>query len=441
MPCAVSWRSPPSSAKFPHVSVNAAQVPIAQVQRRSVGVLAGSQVLSGIAVAGSVAAGSLLAASVGGSEGAAGLAQTFGVLGAALLALPLARIALSHGRRASLATGYGIGAIGALVVIAGAQWRLLPVVLIGCLLVGVASASGYQARYAATDLATDDRRGRALSLVVWAATIGAVLGPNLLQVSGALGLALGLPQLAGPYVVTALTLALAVLVLWTFLRPDPYLLACEIRAEKDPVAAAEIAKPRLRDGLEHLRGNRGALLGMLSIALGHVVMVAVMVMTPIHMAHVDVTLQLIGLVISVHVAGMYALSPVVGWGVDRFGRIPVIFVGVVILLAACILAGLAPGDDVPVLGLGLFLLGLGWSCTLIAGSTLLVDDVAPQERPSVQGLSDLVMNAAGAIGGAIAGIVVALTSYGVLCAVAIIPVATLAVLAVIWGGHAKRPVK
>ncbi|MGI9197562.1 MAG: MFS transporter [Candidatus Nanopelagicales bacterium] len=406
---------------------------IPRIQRRTVGTLAGSQVLSGIAVAGSVAAGSLIAVSVSGSEAVAGLAQTFGVLGAALFALPLARIALSRGRRSSLATGYSIGGLGAVVVIVGAVASMLPLILVGCLLVGVASASGYQARYAAVDLAEDDKRGRQLSYVVWAATIGAVLGPNLLQPSGALGVALGLPRLAGPYVVTAVTLIAAATVLVLFLRPDPYLLAARLRAEKDAAAAREVAKPRLRDGIAHLRGNRGALLGMCAIALGHVVMVMVMVMTPVHMAHVDVTLTLIGLVISVHVAGMYAFSPVVGWSVDRYGRVSVIVTGVVILLVACLIAGVAPGDNVLMLGIGLFLLGLGWSCTLIAGSTLLVDDVGAVERPSVQGLSDLVMNGAGAVGGAVAGVVVAVSSYGVLCAVAAVPVLGLGLLVAGWG--------
>jgi MFS family permease len=410
-----------------------------RVQTRAVAVLSSAQVLGSLAVAGSVAAGSLIAASVAGTEGAAGLAQTFGVLGAALLALPLARIALSRGRRISLATGYGLGAVGSIIVVAGAVWRNILLVYLGCLLVGVASASGYQARYAATDLATEATRGRSLSLVVWGGTIGAVLGPNLLEVSGSLGLAMGLPQLAGPYVVAAIALGGATVVLWVFLRPDPYLVARQRRADVDPVAAAEVARPRIRDGLTHLRGNRAALLGISAIAIGHVAMVMVMVMTPIHMSHVDVTLQLIGLVISVHVAGMYALSPVVGWGVDRLGRVPVIVTGVVILLAACLLSGLAAGDDVVLLGIGLFLLGLGWSCTLIAGSTLLVDGIAPQERPSVQGLSDLVMNGAGALGGAVAGIVVMVSSYGVLCAVAAVPVLALGLLVLAWRRSARRP--
>ena len=157
-------------------------------------------------------------------------------------------------------------------------------------------------------------------------------------------------------------------------------------------------------------------------------MVMVMVMTPVHMAHVDVSLQLIGLVISVHVLGMFAFSPVVGWAVDRFGRTPVIVLGAVILLVSCAVSGWAPADDVLVLGIGLFLLGLGWSCTLIAGSTLLTDAVDPADRPSIQGLSDLSMNVAGAVGGAVAGVIVVGFSYAALCAAAFVPVVALVML-------------
>lgn len=396
---------------------------VAVVQRRSVRTLSLAQVFSGVATAGSIPAGSLIAASILDSEAVAGLAQTSGVLGAAVLALPLARIALSHGRRSSLSLGFGIGAIGAVVVVITATMRLLPGVLVGCFLVGGATAAGLQARYAATDLAAPLERARALSWVVWAGTIGAVLGPNLLNASGELGLALGLPQLTGPYVVAAGCLAVSVAALFLFLRPDPYLLSLRVRR----AAGEQVVRPRLRDGVEHLRGRPRALLGIAVIAVGHVVMVSVMVMTPVHMAHVDVTLQLIGLVISVHVAGMYALSPVVGWSVDRFGRIPVVVAGIVILAVSCIVSGFAPADAVPVLGVGLFLLGLGWSCTLIAGSTIVTDETEPAERPAVQGLSDLTMNAAGAVGGVIAGVVVALASYGVLCAVALVPLVGLAV--------------
>ncbi|MBI1378705.1 MAG: MFS transporter [Frankiales bacterium] len=397
-----------------------------RVQRRTLATLSAAQVLGGVAVAGSVAAGSLIAASLAG-DGFAGMAQTFGVLGSALFALPLAHIALTRGRRAALSTGYGVGMAGAVVVVAAGVTRSLPLVLLGCLLVGVASASSYQARYAGTDLAEPAHRARHLSVVVWFGTIGAVVGPNLLNLSGDLALSLGLPQLTGPYITAGVTLGLAVLALQLFLRPDPYLLARDLAA--DPSSGAPPRRPGLRDGIAHLRRHRRAMIGVTSVALGHVVMVMVMVMTPVHMRHVDVSLQLIGLVVSVHVVGMYAFAPVVGWCVDRIGRVPMVLVGVGVLLGACLVSGLAPADSVPVLGVGLFLLGLGWSCTLIAGSTMVTDDIAENERPAVQGLSDLVMNLAAAGGGVVAGVVVATSSYSVLCAVAAVPVLALGAVA------------
>lgn len=399
---------------------------VLKAQAHTVRTLSGAAVFGGIAVAGAIPAGALLAASIADSDAAAGFAQTSGVLGAALLALPLARIALTRGRRAALSLGYGIGTVGAVIVVIAAVQRNLVLVYLGCLLVGVASAAGLQARYAATDLAAEQHRARALSLVVWASTIGAVLGPNLLNASGNLGLAMGLPQLAGPYVVSAGCLAMAALVLWLLLRPDPYRMAMAIQKK----ATGVVNRPSLREGLAHLRERPRAVLGIAAISVGHICMVMVMVMTPVHMAHVDVTLQLIGLVISVHVAGMYAFSPVVGWAVDSYGRVQIVVAGIVILLLACLISGFAPGDNVIMLGLGLFLLGMGWSCTLIAGSTMVTDEVDAEKRPAVQGLSDLAMNASGALGGAIAGLVVLWSTYALLCAVAALPVLILAVLVV-----------
>ncbi|MGB4689701.1 MAG: MFS transporter [Candidatus Nanopelagicales bacterium] len=398
---------------------------IISIQNRSVATLSGAQMFGGIAVAGSVPAGALLAVSLTDSEAFAGLVQTAGVLGAAIFALPLARIALTRGRRPALASGYGLGAVGAILVIFGAVSKNVALVLFGSLFVGVASAASLQARYAATDLALPQHRARSLSYVVWAATIGAVLGPNLLNFSGSVGMSLGLPQLSGPYVVSAIALTLAVLILLVSLRPDPFQLATKLRQDQEP--GTKIAHPKLRDGIDHLRTRPRAVLGIGAISIGHVVMIMVMVMTPVHMAHVDVTLQLIGLVISVHVAGMYAFSPLVGMAVDRFGRVPMILAGAVILALSCAISGLAPADNVLVLGIGLFLLGLGWSFTLIAGSTLVTDSVEANERPSVQGLSDLSMNAAGALGGVAAGLIMWAGGYGWLCAFAVLPLIALAI--------------
>ncbi|HQR79571.1 MAG TPA: MFS transporter [Actinomycetota bacterium] len=397
------------------------RIDLVVVRRRTTTLLSGAQVLGGLAVAGSLPAGALIGASLGGTA-AAGLAQTAGVLGAALLALPLARIALTRGRRVSLATGYGLGALGAGAVVVAGVTRSLPMLMLGCLLLGAANAAGYQARYAATDLAEPRHRGRALAIVVWAGTVGAVLGPNLLQFSGRLAVNAGLPQLTGPFVLATAVLTLAAALLLMLLRPDPYLLSLARTVGKDS------PRPRLRDGLAHLRGHRLGQLGIVAVSVGHLAMIMVMVMTPVHMAHVDVSLQLIGLVISVHVLGMFALSPVVGWGVDRYGRQPVIAGGAVVLLLACAVSAMAPADDAVTLGAGLFLLGLGWSCTLIAGSTLLTDDADEAQRPAIQGLSDLTMNVAGAAGGILAGVIVVWLSYAALCAAAAVPVLGLLVL-------------
>jgi len=187
-------------------------------------------------------------------------------------------------------------------------------------------------------------------------------------------------------------------------------------------------KGATKKALSHIRRNPKALFAILSIAIGHVAMVSVMVMTPVHMAHVDVSLTIIGLVISVHVLGMYAFSPLVGSLSDRLGRVRVIQIGLVILLLSTIISGKAQAKDAYTLGVGLFLLGLGWSCTLIAGSAFLSESVDQNFRASSQGASDLVMNLSGAGGGAIAGVIIGTLSYGWLCLAAALPVLALGVM-------------
>ena len=393
------------------------------IQQKVIKVLASVQVLAGIGSAGTVAAGSLLVASITDSETLAGLAQTSSVLGAAAMALPLSRLTQRGGRRLGLSVGYFVGAIGALSAIIGGTKEILIFMLLGAFLIGAASAAGYQARFAATDLATDESRSRQLSFVVWGSTIGAVAGPNLMGPSGNFAEVLGLPRLVGPYVVALITLGLSAIVIQLFLRPDPYITAIQIEDK------GEIDNKLLpaRQALRLISQNPRALIAVAAIAIGHVAMVSVMVMTPVHMAHVEVTLTIIGLVISVHVSGMYAFSPVVGWLSDKFGRIPIIRAGVLILLLSTFVSGTAAADDVIRMGTGLFLLGLGWSCTLIAGSTLLSESVTNELRPSSQGASDLLMNLMGAGGGALAGVIIGTLGYGWLCFFAAIPVAMLGV--------------
>ena len=400
----------------------------AELQRKTLRTLTVAQIGAGVGTAGTVAAGSLLVASITGSEELAGLAQTFSVLGAAALALPLARLTAHSGRRSALSFGYAAGVLGSVLAIFGGIHANIFLMLAGSFLVGSASASAYQARFAAIDLAEESHRAKNLSYVVWGSTIGAVTGPNLMQPAGDIAERLGFPRLVGPYLISAVTLTFASLIIFYFLKPDPYITAL------GEGKSYEAGKKNVKEALVHIRQKPLALFAIISIAIGHVVMVSVMVMTPVHMAHVDVSLRIIGLVISVHVIGMYAFSPVVGSLSDRLGQIKTIQIGLVILFLSAVISGTAAADDVPKLGVGLFLLGLGWSFTLIAGSALLSSSVDPVLKTSSQGASDLVMNLSGAAGGAAAGIIISSLTYGWLCAFSAIPVIALA----IWSGRFRK---
>ena len=388
-------------------------------QRKVIRTLSTAQILNGVGTSGTVAAGSLLVTSISKSESLAGLAQTTTVLGAAIMALPLAKLTQIGGRRLSLMSGYLVGVIGAVLAIIGGTHKVLFLMLAGAFMVGAASASGYQARFAAIDLATPENRSRNLSFVVWGSTVGAVTGPNLMQPAGDFSHFLHLPRLVGPYFIAATSLSLASIAIFIFLKPDPYLTA---NLSSDGVTQKK--HETTHAALKHIREIPNALFAISAVGVGHLAMVSIMVMTPVHMSHVDVTLSVIGLVISVHVLGMYAFSPLVGALSDKIGRVRVIQIGTLILLLAAIIAGRSPAMNTVSLGIGLFLLGLGWSCTLIAGSTFLSESVSVEMKPSSQGASDLVMNLMGAVGGALSGVIIGVLSFGWLCSfIAILVVA------------------
>lgn len=393
------------------------------VQRRTLRLLFATQIVSGMGVSIGASVGALLAADLAG-VGLSGLAQSAVVIGAALAAIPATAIVHQHGRRPSLAAAYGVAAVGALLVVFAATRGSLPFLFLGFFLFGGASAANLQARYAAVDLAPPTLRGRHLSIIVWATTIGAVAGPHLAAPAGTALSRFGIPTLAAPFFFSAVLFVIAAFALLALLRPDPALLA-------GTAGGTGSAQRRLRDGLRAITASGPAVLGVTAMAVGHMVMVGIMAMTPVHIrgaghdaAH---TLRIVGVVISVHIAGMYAFAPLIGWLTDRLGRRPIIVASIVLLLAACAVAGSA-GYDSARLGAGLMLVGLGWSCTMVAGSTLLSESVPLELRASAQGLSDLTMGLAGALAGALSGLVVSAWGYPVLALVAAIATVPLIVL-------------
>ncbi len=399
------------------------------LQRRTLGTLVGSQVLGGVGVSSGIAVGSLLAEDVAGSATYAGLANTFQVLGAAFIAVPMARVMAARGRRPGLVVGYGLALVGAALILTAGAARSFPLLLGGALLFGGATASNNQARYAAADLSEPTRRGRDLAVVVWSTTVGAVLGPNLVGPAGVLAVALGLPPLTGPFLFSLVGFTLAVVVLVARLRPDPLLEARRRTTLATPATHVAAAHGSVVRGFRVIASTPVALLGLVTIALGHAVMVSVMVMTPLHMRHGDASLEAIGLVISIHVIGMFAFSPLTGLATDRLGGRAVALVGSAVLIAAALLAARAPEGSSAVLTAGLLLLGLGWSCTLVSGSTLLTNAVAVSERAGAQGASDLAMGLAGGGGGALAGVVVAHYGYEALALSAVVVAAAVGAVA------------
>lgn len=387
------------------------------VQRRTLRLLFTTQVIGGVGLAIGVSVGALLAAELAGTT-FSGLAQSAVVVGAAVLALPATAIVHRRGRRPSLASAYVTATIGAVIVVTAVVDTSIPLLFAGFFLFGAGSTASLQARYAAVDLAPPTLRGRHLSTIVWATTIGAVAGPNLAAVAGASVQRYGLPTFAGPFVFSAVLFSVAALLLLVFMRPDPAVVAGETTRRE---TGRQMQRVRLLDAVPAVMANPSARLGVTAMALGHVVMVGVMAMTPIHIRsgghNAADTLRIVGIVISVHVAGMYAFAPIIGWLADHFGRRRVIFAGIMSFLVACAFAGTA-GHSTARLTLGLFLLGIGWSSTMVAGSTLLTESISVELRAAAQGLSDFVMGVAGASAGALSGVIVGVWGFPTLSLIA-----------------------
>ncbi|GAA1153316.1 MFS transporter [Nesterenkonia sandarakina] len=426
----------------------------AEVQRRTLVVVVFSQILGGAGLAAGVTVGALLAEEMLGSASLAGLPIALFTLGSALAAFSVGRVSQRWGRRVGLGLGFTAGGLGAIGVVAAAIADHVPLLFLALFVYGAGTATNLQARYAGTDLAPESRRATAISIAMVSTTLGAVAGPNLAQPLGDLAAGLGIPPLAGPFLLAAAAYLAAGAILFVFLRPDPFLLARELAeieaAEASSItqavsgaAAASAAEPASTGDADPTSGagssasappapaarpGNGAYIGATVMVLTQVAMVAIMTMTPIHMLAHGHSLGSVGLVIGLHVGAMWLPSLVTGVLVDRWGRIPMSVTAAVILLGAGLVGAVAPGDSLGLLILALILLGVGWNVGLMAGTALVVDATVPENRARTQGGVDVLIALAGAGGGAMSGMVVSATSFehlslgGGLLALLLIPV-------------------
>lgn len=388
---------------------------IVAAQRRSLRLLIAGQVLGSFGMGAAPSVGVLLAEQVTHSETMAGLARTSMTLGAALAGIPLALLATRGGRRVALSIGWFVAAVGAAVLIGAAITGSALMMIGGMLLFGTGTAVGLQSRFAATDLVMPALRGRTLSFVVWSGTLGTVLGPNLGEPGEWVSRQLGLPPLAGAFVISIVVLIMAGLLILLLLRPDPLLTAAryEMRAEGDS------GRRSIREVFTTLWSISSARFALLVVIGAHLSMVSLMTMTPVQLSHHGSTLTIVGITISIHVLGMYALSPLVGHASDRIGPVRVIIIGQLIFLASTVTAILSAGAAGWTM-LSLFLLGLGWSCGTVPGSILLTESVPAAIRPSAQGMVDSAMNGFAALAALISGPIFAGVGFGGLSLIAVL---------------------
>jgi MFS family permease len=369
-----------------------------------------SQMFGGAGLAAGVTVGALLAQDMLGTDSLAGIPSAIFTLGSALAALLVGLLSQRYGRRLGLAAGFITGGIGAIGIIIAAVADHIPILFLSLFIYGAGTATNLQARYAGTDLAKPTERARAISIAMISTTFGAIAGPNLIEPLGSLAFLIGVPALAGPFILAAVAYIIAGLVLWAFLRPDPFIVAkaiAELQKNERNNRSIEESKPSETN-------NRGIFVGATIMVLTQLVMLAIMTITPIHMKHHGHSLGGVGLVIGIHIGSMYLPSLITGFLVDKVGRTVMSIASGAVLLSAGVAAALVPGDSVWGLIVSLALLGLGWNFGLISGTALIVDADPPAARAKTQGTIDILIALAGASGGALSGIVVANTSYSIL---------------------------
>ncbi|WIK97576.1 MFS transporter [Bacillus bombysepticus] len=403
-----------------------------KLYKRTLIIVSISQMFGGAGLAAGITVGALLAQQMLGTDAFAGLPTAMFTLGSALAAFIVGKLSQRYGRRIGLATGFIVGGFGAIGVVMAALTNSIILLLISLLIYGAGTATNLQARYAGTDLADKKQRATAVSITMVMTTFGAVAGPNLVGVMGSFAHSIGVPKLAGPFILSAAAFILAGLVLFVMLRPDPLIIANIIeRYKQEHTYKGQPITDEVKEN------KQGITVGAIVMILTQIVMVAIMTMTPVHMGHHGHGLSAVGLVIGFHVGAMYLPSLVTGMLIDKIGRTTMSIAGGVILLAAGVIAAIAPSDSLLLLIVALSLLGLGWNLGLISGTAQIVDSTTPSTRAKTQGEIDVFIALAGASGGAMSGMVVANSSYAALSLAGGV-LALLLIPVVIWSRKGAR---
>ncbi|HEX7949527.1 MAG TPA: MFS transporter [Candidatus Limnocylindrales bacterium] len=385
------------------IAIDAATLAAARARIR--GALVAGVALASTGYIAAVTIGTLIAQDLTGNAALAGLPGAAVVLGAAGGSLSLSWLMARSGRRPGLVLGYGLAIAGSAVATIAVVDRSFALLLIGTILIGFANSASQLARYAAADMEPPSRRASAIGLVVWASTVGAVLGPSIVSPAGAFAMSIGLPELAGPYLVPILAVGLAAILSLLFLRPDPMSLSDHLVTGAHHASAAPLREVFRRPSV------LGAVVALIA---GQGTMVLVMTMTPLHMRQQGHDLTAVGLVLSAHTFGMFALSPISGRLTLRLGPLTTIYLGTAVMLVSSVMAAFTPPSSSLLLGVAMFLLGYGWNLGFVAGSTLLSSSLEIAERTRVQGAADALIWVTAAIASLGSGLVVEYAGYAVL---------------------------
>jgi MFS family permease len=359
----------------------------------------------------SLAVGSIMAAAITGTNTWSGLPVGLSALGGAAASWPLARLMDRFGRRPGLALGYAVAVAGAALGIFGVLNRSFSLFLIGMALFGIANASNLLARYAAADISVGPQRGRAMGLIVWGSAVGSIIGPILMDPAVRVGATVGVAAVASPFLISVAGYALAALLVQTLLRPDPLAIA---RERETPAGAS---RPRHRRPIGEIIREPRVALAFVTLMVSQLVMIGTTSTSTLYLHDHGHPVGTIGIAASVHLGGMYVSSPLSGWLSDRFGRLPTIGAGGLILMIACTAAGLVPGSASGLVIASLFVNGIGWNLAFVSGSALLTDALSPDDRTSIQGLADLLMGLMGAVGSTLGGVILGVWGFGMLNAV------------------------